>query len=77
MVSGQEKKMIERFVNEMTRVEKLIQKKIAWRGLVNSLTQSIPLFAYACALYYGAILIASKEIHFKNVIKLVEQILKF
>lgn len=64
--------MIERYTNEMTRVEKLIRKKIVWRGLVNSFAQTAPLLAYAYAFYYGSYLIADKEIHFKNVIKLVK-----
>lgn len=64
--------MIERFENEMTSVEKLIRKKMAWRGLVNSVSQTIPYFAYAGGLYYGAFMIAAEEIHFKNVIKLVK-----
>lgn len=64
--------MIERFMDEMFRVEKLIQKKIVWRGLVNSFAQTAPMLAYAYALYYGSHLIASKELHFKNVIKLVK-----
>lgn len=67
--SGQEKYMIERYTNEMTRVEKLIRKKIVWRGLVNSVAQSIPFLAYAVALCYGGFLIANKEIEFQNVIK--------
>lgn len=66
---GQEKYMIERYVNEMTKVESIIRKKIMWRGLVNSVAQSIPFFGYAAALCYGGILIAHGEIHFKNVIK--------
>lgn len=61
--------MIERYVNEMTLAEKLIQKKIMWRGLVSSLTQTIPILIQIGALYYGSTLIASKELHFKNVIK--------
>lgn len=63
--------MIERYVNEMTRAEKLIGKKVVWRGLVNSLTQSVPMLIFTGALYYGSYLIASEKIHFKNVIKLV------
>lgn len=71
-ISGQEKHMIERYTNEMTNVETLIRKKIVWRGLVNSFAQTAPLIAYAYAFYYGSHLIASKELHFKNVIKSVE-----
>lgn len=72
LFSGQEKGMIERFENEMTRVERRIREKLAWRGLVYTLSDTIPLFSYAFTMYYGAHLIAAKEIHFKNVIKLVE-----
>lgn len=63
--------MIERYVSEMTKVSSIIRKKIIWRGLVNSLAQSIPFFGYAVALCYGGFLIADGEIHFKNVIKYV------
>ena len=63
--------MIDRFVREMNHVENLIRKKIFWRGLVNSLAECIALFSFAGTVYYGAYLIAAKEIHFKNFIKLV------
>lgn len=61
--------MIERYTHEMVRVEKLIRRKIVWRGLVNSISQSISLFAFAGALCYGAFIIAAEEMHFKNVIQ--------
>lgn len=64
--------MIERFASEMARVERQIREKITWRGLVFTCSESVPLFAFAFAMYYGAHLIAAKEIHFKNVLKLVE-----
>lgn len=64
--------MVERYVNEMMKVESIIRKKIIWRGLVNSVAQSIPFFGYAAALCYGGFLIANGEIHFKNVIKWVK-----
>lgn len=66
---GQEKHMIERYVSEMTKVEMIMQKKIVWRGTVNSVAQSIPFFGYTIALCYGGFLISNGEIHFKNVIK--------
>lgn len=61
--------MIGRYEMEMSSVEKIIRKKIIWRGFVNSVAQSIPFFGYAVALYYGGLLVADGEIHFKNVIK--------
>lgn len=63
--------MIERYINEMTKVESIIRKKIIWRGTVSSIAQSIPFFGYAVALCYGGFLVANGEIHFKNVIKSV------
>ncbi|XP_031622750.1 multidrug resistance protein homolog 65-like [Contarinia nasturtii] len=71
----QEKYMIGRYEAEMAKVSKIIRKKIMWRGLVNSTTQSIPYFAYAAALCYGGLLVAYGEIHFKNVIKVSDALL--
>lgn len=61
--------MIHRYEREMETASSIIRKKITWRGLVNSLAQSIPFFSYAAALCYGGFLVASEELHFKNVIK--------
>lgn len=63
--------MIQRFTDEMTRVERQIRAKTLWRGLVCTITESIPVSSFAFAVCYGAHLIAAEEIHFKNVIKLV------
>lgn len=66
---GQEKFMIDRYVSETKKMFGLVRKKIAWRGLVNSLAQAIPTFANAVTLCYGAYLVMNGEIHIKNVIK--------
>lgn len=63
--------MIQRFEKEMTCVENHIRTKTMLRGLVCTVSESIPVSAFALAVCYGAHLIAAKEIHFKNVIKLV------
>lgn len=63
--------MIERYASEMTKVASIIRKRIAWRGFFYSLGQTIPYIGYAVTLTYGGYLIASKEIHFKDVIKFV------
>lgn len=65
--------MIERYMNEMFRVQDLMQEKLAWRGFVNSIAQSSFLFAGTAIFCYGARLIAAGEIHFQNVIKLVDE----
>lgn len=61
--------MIDRYVSEVENGEKIIKKKLVWRGLVNSAGQSIPLFIYAAGLCYGGFLVANGEIHYKNVIQ--------
>lgn len=63
--------MIERYVNEMVRVEKLIEKKLAWRGLVSSVARCTPSFVYTITMYYSTYLIASKQLNVIDVIKLV------
>lgn len=68
---GQEKYMVDRFVAEMTKVESIIRKKIVWRGLVNSMAQSIPFFGYTIALCYGGFLMANEDIELKDFVKCV------
>lgn len=64
--------MVQRFEKEMLCVESHIRRKTMLRGLVCTFSESIPVFAFAFAVFYGAHLIAAREIHFKNVIKLVQ-----
>lgn len=66
---GQEKFMIQRFVDEMVHVERLGRKKIIFRGLVNSFSQAIPLLAYTVALCYGGFMVAYGEIHYKDIVR--------
>lgn len=68
-IAGQEPYVIARFVREMDKVETIVKKKMIWRGLVSSTGQAIPFLGYAVALYYGGLLVAAQEIHFKNIIK--------
>lgn len=69
MFSGQEKSTILRFTTEMENVQKISRKKIIWRGLLNSITQTIPGMAYGVALAYGGFMVAEKEIHYKYVMR--------
>lgn len=69
--TGQEKQMINRFMVEMERVEKLAFKKIFFRGLVNSFSQAVPFLAYTVALCYGGFMVAYGEIHYKNIVRYV------
>lgn len=61
--------MISRFVSEMERVERLALKKIYFRGFVNSFSTAVPCLAYAVALYYGGLMVANDEIHYKNIVR--------
>lgn len=67
--AGQEPHVIRRYVREMNKVEAMIRKKLIWRGLVSSTAQAIPIFGYGVTLYYGGLMVANEEIHFKNIIK--------
>lgn len=61
--------MAARFLIEMSKVEMLAHKKAAWRGLINSFSQSIPLLVYAIGLTYAGFMVANEQIYFKNVIR--------
>lgn len=63
--------MIDRYAAETVKMSTLVRKKIAWRGMANSLAETIPTFANAFTLCYGGYLVAHGEMHFKNVIKWV------
>lgn len=66
---GQEPHIFERYCTEVTKLEKVIIRKMYFRGLVNSTGQSIPFFGYALALYYGGLMVANEGVHFKDIIK--------
>lgn len=69
--AGLEKHTVERFMREMEQVERLACKKVRFRGLVNSFSQAVPQIAYVVALYYGGLMVANDEIHYKNLIRFV------
>lgn len=58
-----------RFTNEMDTVRKISQKKLVWRGLLNSITQIIPGFAYGVAMCYGGFMVADGEIEYKYIVR--------
>lgn len=66
---GQENHMNALFMAEIKRAEKLSRKKHRYRGLVNSFSQAIPLLAYGVSLYYGGIMVANGEIHYKSIVR--------
>lgn len=52
----------------MDNVETLTLKKLKWRGLINSISQTLPFLFYGIALFYGGIMVARKQISYKDVI---------
>lgn len=69
LFTGQEPHIFERYCQEVYKLEKIVIKKMSFRGLVNSTGQCIPFFGYALALYYGGTMVANEGVHFKNIIK--------
>lgn len=63
--------MIDRYLANLTKVESILRRQIIWRGLVNSMSQSIPYFGYTIALYYGGYLLANEKIDLKDFVKYV------
>lgn len=45
------------------------RKSIRWRGCVFAFGQTAPVAGYALSLWYGGVLVADKDVHYKNVIK--------
>ncbi|CAH2055806.1 unnamed protein product, partial [Iphiclides podalirius] len=46
-----------------------------WRGPVFSFGQTAPVAGYALSLWYGGVLVANKEVHYKTVIKVSEALI--
>lgn len=68
---GQEKFVLERYNQEIENSSVPSKKKVRFRGTVFSLGQTIPTLAYGIGLYYGGYLVATTDLEYKNVIKLV------
>ncbi|CAG9782590.1 unnamed protein product [Diatraea saccharalis] len=51
------------------------RRSVRWRGCVFSFGQTAPVAGYALSLWYGGILVADKEVHYKNVIKVSEALI--
>lgn len=73
--SGQESPVISRFCTEIHKIEATVRRKLMYRGTIYSSGQSIPLFGYAVALYYGGLLVANEGVHYGDIIKTTESLL--
>ncbi|CAG5040909.1 unnamed protein product [Parnassius apollo] len=51
------------------------RRSLRWRGCVFSFGQTAPFAGYALSLWYGGVLVANKEVHYKNVIKVSEALI--
>ncbi|KAM3965965.1 multidrug resistance protein homolog 49 [Aphomia sociella] len=50
-------------------------KSMRWRGSVFSFGQTAPVAGYALSLWYGGVLVANKQVHYKDVIKVSEALI--
>ncbi|XP_068623038.1 multidrug resistance protein homolog 49-like [Battus philenor] len=46
-----------------------------WRGMVFSFGQTAPVAGYALSLWYGGVLVANRDVHYKSVIKVSEALI--
>ncbi|CAG5040900.1 unnamed protein product [Parnassius apollo] len=51
------------------------RRSLRWRGCVFSFGQTAPVAGYALSLWYGGVLVANKEVHYKSVIKVSEALI--
>ncbi|XP_013148516.1 PREDICTED: multidrug resistance protein homolog 49-like [Papilio polytes] len=51
------------------------RRSMRWRGAVFSFGQTAPVAGYALSLWYGGVLVANKEVHYKSVIKVSEALI--
>lgn len=64
-----EQQIIDRYNEEVRKVEALIKQKLKFRGLINSTGQAFLFFAYAVALCYGGVLVSEGKVPFQDIIK--------
>lgn len=61
--------MIKRYHDAFVGGRAMARKSLRWRGTVFSFGQTAPVAGYALSLWYGGVLVAEGEIHYKTVIK--------
>lgn len=60
---------MQRYHDAGLQTQATARKNLRWRGCVFSFGQTAPVAGYAAALWYGGVLVADKELAYKNVIK--------
>uniref|UniRef100_A0A1A9UJ85 Uncharacterized protein n=1 Tax=Glossina austeni TaxID=7395 RepID=A0A1A9UJ85_GLOAU len=70
-----EQQIIDKYNEEIRKVEILIRNKLRYRGIINSIGQAFLFFAYAVALCYGGVLVSEGKVPFQDIIKVSETLL--
>lgn len=66
---GGEEGVIERYSKAGQAARGTALKNLRWRGCVFAFGQTAPVAGYALSLWYGGVLVANGELHYKDVIK--------
>ncbi|XP_015603415.1 multidrug resistance protein homolog 49 isoform X2 [Cephus cinctus] len=72
---GKENAFLERYNAVLAHVAQATRTRNRLRGLVFSCGQTTPYFGYALSLYYGGYLVARKNLHYQDVIKVSEALI--
>ncbi|KAL0879462.1 hypothetical protein ABMA27_003213 [Loxostege sticticalis] len=67
-----EQGVLERYRQAGLAAKKTARKSLRWRGCVFSFGQTAPVAGYALSLWYGGVLVANREVPYKDVIKVSE-----
>lgn len=70
-----EEAVIKRYHDAFVGGRAMARKSLRWRGTVFSFGQTAPVAGYALSLWYGGVLVAEGEIHYKTVIKVSEALI--
>lgn len=65
---GQQAHVYRRYEAEVQQATTASRKKMRFRGTVFGLSQTVPMFGYALAFYYGGTLVANDGLDYKVVI---------
>lgn len=67
--TGGEQGVLARYEEAGVKAKATARKNIRYRGMVFSFGQTAPVAGYALSLWYGGVLVANKEVPYKDVIK--------
>ncbi|XP_034836542.1 multidrug resistance protein homolog 49 isoform X2 [Maniola hyperantus] len=70
-----EKSILARYDAAGANARVAAQKSLRWRGCVFAFGQTAPVAGYALSLWYGGILVANREVPYKDVIKVSEALI--